>query len=519
MAWTVTTCPTEAVEMVRQMNHKRLDFNSILSVTNLLVAGLLVYAFISLGTNEYVDQETIWLGIGLALETQIALWLERKRRDPFVILLAFSMIFYYLLRLVTLTVYPFSLVFGRYPFDSSDSNFALIFIIIANAFLYAGFYVVGFRGNRSVSAGRWRAASPISVVFLLLAASVYAYGSQSVWTEDTLPRVFSILSIFLAQNIVMLMTLSYFMIFRKSLSARFGFTIATLIVVEILAHTLAGSRGAIVGAIQNYMVVMLAIAGCLTFRRRTFVLGIMLLPVLAVLLLGSFVISTYNRANKESGGSLDLSRAIALASESSAELWNSPALDAVLPIIAGRAGYFDYSAEIIAHQLQYKSVINPSAYARSIVDNILTPGFDVYDQPKISNALQFVYMGLGEPSKEKVNEMYQSDQLGIYGEFYALFGYASLPFLFLVAFGFKWIYVRCANRNPFVLVVERVFVLFAFTRVLDSFGIDWTMLEVLPLLTAMFIYRPFFASKLVSAQTTTGQDGGSFPATHAIRPL
>jgi hypothetical protein len=128
-------------------------------------------------------------------------------------------------------------------------------------------------------------------------------------------------------------------------------------------------------------------------------------------------------------------------------------------------------------------------------------------------------MGLGEPSKEKVNEMYQSDQLGIYGEFYALFGYASLPFLFLVAFGFKWIYVRCANRNPFVLVVERVFVLFAFTRVLDSFGIDWTMLEVLPLVTAMFIYRPFFASKLVSAGSTTGGDGGDFPATQSIRAL
>jgi hypothetical protein len=58
MGWTITTSPTEPPELVRRMSHKRLDFNSILAVINMLIAGLLIYAFVSLGGNEYIDQET-----------------------------------------------------------------------------------------------------------------------------------------------------------------------------------------------------------------------------------------------------------------------------------------------------------------------------------------------------------------------------------------------------------------------------------------------------------------------------
>jgi hypothetical protein len=31
-----------------------------------------------------------------------------------------------------------------------------------------------------------------------------------------------------------------------------------------------------------------------------------------------------------------------------------------------------------------------------------------------------------------------------------------------------------------------------------SFGLDWTIVETLPLIAAMYLYRPFFATKRVS---------------------
>jgi hypothetical protein len=333
----------------------------------------------------------------------------------------------------------------------------------------------------------------------MFAAIIFAYFSGVFWTEDNVPRVFNALVIFLSQNIVLLMAMAYYFFFKKSLTRSAAVAMTVLIVVEIVAHTLAGSRGVIVGIIQNVLVATLAISGCVEFSRRTVLWAIAAMPLLVILLAGAFAISTYNRANRDSGASLDVGRAVELAGESTSDFSDNTALDILIPAIAARVGFFDYSAEIIAHRAEYSSVINFAAYGRSIVDNVLTPGFDVYDQPKISNAMQFVYLGLGPPSKQMVMESYQSDQLGIYGEFYALFAYFALPFMFLVAYSFKRIYVGLTGASPFNLVMKRVVVLFVFIRMIDSFGVDWTILETLPLVAAVYIYRSFFASRLGSA--------------------
>jgi len=478
------------------MKNKTIDFNGVLMGANLLLVVLFVLTFTHTGGNEYVDQETVVLGVVLSVQTHIALWFERRRRDPFVILLALSMTFYYLLRLLTLTWHPFSTVFERYQYSAGDTNYALIFILVANIAIYAGLYLGRFAGDPAIRLGLWRAISPMRVVFLMLVAVIFAYFSGHYWNEDNVPRVFNFLAIFVAQEIVLLMALAYYFVFRQSLSKNVRFSIVVMIVVDIVVHTLVGSRGAIVETLQNYVWVTLAIGGCIRFRRKSFVLGLVLLPVLVVLLVSSFAISTYNRAFRD-GGTLDVSQAFNLAIEGSSELSVESTLDKVVPLIADRVGYFDYSAEIIAHRDEYASVINLSSYAKSIVDNLLTPGFDVYDQPKISNALQFVYNGLGSPSKELVSESYQSDQLGIYGEFYALFGYASLPLFLLTAFLMKRVYGRMRSENPFILVMKRVVVLFVFVRTLDSYGFDWTIVETLPRVAAIYMYRFCFRSKPV----------------------
>jgi hypothetical protein len=485
---------------------KKVDFNSILTGANLLIGGFLVFAFAQNGSNEYVDQQTILLGVVLSVQTHVALWFERRHRDPLVILLSFSMTFYYSFRLLTLTLYPFSVVFERYTYDTSDSNFALTFIIVANVFLYAGFYLGRFKGKLAIYAGNWKATSPMRVVFLILVVIIFAYFSGHYWTEDNVPRVFNFLTIFVAQDIVLLMAMAYYFVFKQSLTKKVGFLIVAMILIDIVVHTLLGSRSGIVDTIKNYIFVALAIGGCVQLGRKYFVVGLVFSPVLVVLLVGSFAISTYNRAFKGEG-TLDVSRAFDLAMQSGSELSLEATLDEVVPLVAARAGFFDFSAEIIAHKDEYASVINLSSYAKSIVDNLLTPGFDVYDQPKISNALQFVYNGWGSPSKELVSESYQSDQLGLYGELYALFGYASLPFFLVIAFLMKKLYGRMTSENPFVLAMKRVVVLWVFVRTLDSYGFDWTLLETIPRIAAIYLYQFFFRSKLVlHGESQSGPD-------------
>jgi len=487
---------------------RTIDFNSILTAANLLFTALFVFTFANTGGNEYIDGETVAFGVLLAGQTHFALWFERRHRDPFVILLALSMTVYYQLRLLTLTWNPYSTVFGRYSYHASDTNYALIFIIVANIAIYVGLSLYRFTCDLEIKTGSWRATSPMRPVLLMLVAITFAYAGGRYWNEDNVPRVFNFLTIFVAQDVVVLMALAYYFVFKQSLSRNVRFLIVLMVAVDIVVHTLLGSRGGLVGILQEYIWVTLAIASCIRFRRKAFLLGLALSPVLVALLVFSFAISTYNRAFRD-GGTLDVGQAFELAIQGSSELSLESTLDKVVPLIADRIGYLDYSAEIIAHRDEYASVINLSSYAKSIVDNVLTPGFDVYDQPKISNALQFVYEGMGSPSKISANESYHSDQLGIYGEFYGLFGYASLPLFFLTAFLMKRLYGRIRSEDPFILVVKRAVVLYLFVRMIDSYGFDWTILDILTRVAAIYMYRYFFRSKRGSVDESRSRVNGA----------
>jgi hypothetical protein len=125
----------------------------------------------------------------------------------------------------------------------------------------------------------------------------------------------------------------------------------------------------------------------------------------------------------------------------------------------------------------------------------MTPGFDVFDQPPTANALRFVYLGRGQPSKVAVDAQYHSDQLGMYGEFFVMFGWASLPVFFLLAFGLKRVYAALSASDPFALVMKRVIVLSVFAKSVFSFGVDWTIAETLPYVIGAALYTFFISSE------------------------
>jgi hypothetical protein len=477
--------------------HNTVDFNSVLMGLNLIVACLIGSVYFVAQNNDYIDQNTILLGLLLSLQTHLALQVERARRDPFVIILAFITVFYFSLRLYTLALYAFSNVFQRYSYGPHDSNFALVFIIIANIFLYAGLFCIRFQRNAVVDSRDWRPTAPARVVALMVISVIYFYFSALHWTAGDQPRIVLLGGIFISPPIILLMALSYFLLFRKTLGRKAAIAIGTLILLEIAAHTLAGSRSGITTLIQNIMLTLLAISGAIKFRRGYFILGCVLAPIVLALLIATFTISTFNRVHKE-GVSLDLAQSIELAGEAQAQLGADAEWELLLPPIFDRAGFFDFSAEIIAHADVYKDVFSLSTYAKSIIDNLLTPGFDVYDQPKISNTLVFVYADIGVPSKEMFEtlpEDYHSDQFGMYGELYALFGYASLPLFFLIGFALKRLYVRLGSDNPFALAMKRLVVLSIFLRIVNSYGMDWTIIEMLPFVVAIYLYTFFFRSR------------------------
>jgi hypothetical protein len=472
-----------------------VDLNRIFVVLNAIVAIASLVAFVDGGGNDFVNGETVVLSTMLAVQTHLVLMIERRRRDPFVMLTVFILIFYFSLRILTLLLLPFSIVFGRFPYTVSDSNIALVFILISNVFLYAGFYSV--RGSRDLRIGveGWRPTSPVRTGATVAIVVTIIYSRGILWNPDSLPRVLQALFVFASQSVVVLMAMAYFVMFRRDMSLVMRTAFLVLLLAEMVLHTLNGSRSAFVYALQNIMIVVLAVYGMIAIRRSTIFTGLVTLPISATLLVIAFVVSTAVTSFRAGGGDFSFGRAIDLGTQVSSRVDRDYAVDVGLPLIFARAGFFDFSAEIIAHRAAYEPVVNLPAYARSIIDNLLTPGFDVFDQPKIANALRFVYADRGKPSKIASAEEYQSDQLGIYGDFFVLFGWASLPVFFLAACLIKRLYFAWHDTNPFLATMQRVVVLSTWAQVMNSFGLDWVVAETVPLIVAIYVYQFFFAAK------------------------
>lgn len=483
---------------------RMVDLNRILRWINAIIAGVTVVVYLQIGGNDYIDTETIVLATLLALQNHVALLVERRRRDPFVILLTFILILYYSLRVFTLLVFPFSFVLDRFPYAPSDSNHALLFILLANTFLYAGFYAVRGGTRLRVDVGQWRPTAPSRALLLVVTTIIFIYMKGILWNPESIPRALQFLLIFLSQNIVLLLALTYYLVFRQAMSRAYAGALLALLVLEMLLHSLAGSRSAFIYSLQNVLLVILAVRGSVPVPRKLVLVGLAILPLAMVFLVAAFTISTFIRASTATGEPFSPSATFELSRATGERLSRDYALEAGLPVMLSRAGFFDYSAEVLAHSREYAEVINVSAYGRSIIDNLLTPGFDIFDQPKISNSLQFVYSGKGKPSKVVSAAEYQSDQLGIYGELYVLFGYASLPLFFTGAFLIKHAYMALHDANPFVLTIKRVVTLYMFAVIVNSFGLDWALMEFLPLVVAIYIYRYFFAG---APDQSTSRDG------------
>jgi len=255
---------------------------------------------------------------------------------------------------------------------------------------------------------------------------------------------------------------------------------------------ISGSRSSVVSVIEFGIIAILAVYGVIRVKKKYLFAGMLISPVFLLILFFSYTISTLNRQHVRQKHMAGISQSIDSAKKvlsNSQEVFN---VGDFLPRIAGRIGFFDFSAEIIAHSEKYESVFNISYYSKSFVDNILSPGFDVFNLPRVANALIFIYRDRGKPRKSVVSDNYQSDQVGIHGELYALFGYSSLVLFFGGAVFIKKVYKQCKASNPLILALHRALILVVFFQFIRSFGIDWLILNTIVLVVSITIMQLFF---------------------------
>ena len=465
----------------------KIDLNSILRGLIFAIFILIWVSYFKNGANEYFDSTTAFLGSLFAVELFVFLVFEKKRRDPFLIILCFQSTFYFLFRIFTLSIYPFSVAFERFQFTSDDLNFTLLYILFANLALFLGFYLNKVKAVENGLVQKMKPQKSYKVFLIFSFGLIMSY--PSTMGLSALQWVLGLLaSLFVDVYIIMLMIIIYLMMFKDKISRRYKIILSISLFVYVVIATLVGSRGAILTIIYFLLFSILSIHRTVYVKKSILILSVIMAPVLILI----FTVSTFLRPRLEKRENVG-AETINVLKEFDLKETITNNSELVLSPIFDRIGYLDYGAELIAHKEVYDPIFTFKYYGMSFVDNILTPGFDVFNTPKISNSQKFMYNSEGTPTKSKVDEAYQSDEFTIYGEFYVAFGkWFSLIAMFFLAFFLKRIYVKLSGKNIFELCIKRSIVLMVFYYFIQSYGIDWIASITLGFIVTFFIFKRFF---------------------------
>jgi len=465
------------------------DLNSLLRIANFCVCAITVILYYNMGDNRYVDVYTLILLCLFAVENFLMLLYEKKKRDPFVLILIILTIVFYMGRVLTLLYDPWSNVFFRSQFTLSDLHYSLIFIMISNALIFLGLIIGAIKGfHKKIILADKYPANPFNVsIILLIVILINFSGILPIWILGRFVNY--IIGVFIRLDIILLSTLIYIIINYEKISIRYRIIILTLIVIYIIFHTLVGSRSALLSIAIFLLCGSLAVKGSVRFNKKFILISLIIIPFFIIF----FILATYIRQVCSNRTMLSTQQVIILKelpviySRSSRSLYR-PIFD--------RIGFLDYAADMIKNSEQYSKIINFRYYFESIVDNVLTPGFNIFGSPRVSHSISYIARGEAVPTHEFISAAYHSDMPTAYGEYYVLFhGYPALIILFIFSYIFKRIYQSVRSEDIFLFCLYRALILFVFYLWLNSFGMDWILLDLIGIFITVHLSKNFYKMK------------------------
>jgi len=470
----------------------KISLTKILQIVNFTSLILTWYLFITEGGNEYINLTSVILCTILSIQAYLFLKYADKQNNPLIFILSFQLVIYYVIRICTLLYVPYSMVFLRLnAIDFNDCNYTLIFIILSNIFLFLGIYLANTKediiSSTSLSSSLYMNNNNDKIYgtrLVLIILFTYFLAFSDFLKFDSIVRLAGFVrSIFLNPYTILLLSIVYFIYYFSVFDFKIKIFTILLIILFIVIVTLNGSRSGVLTIIVFYIIANLAIQKYISFN---YIYVVILTFIILPLSLFLFLTSTYIR--KVGADELNVKSKIDIVKNYEVDLSADNRL--VFAPVFDRIGFFDYATEIIAHKQQYKEVFNLIFYSKSIIDNSLSPGFDVFDTPKLSNSLMFMYDDtLGSPSKKIVVDEYHSDEFTIYGEYYSLFwGYGSLVMFFITGYLFQKILNRKSKLTGVTSAIQKALVLLVFYTLINSFGIDWLIFDLVGIFVCYFLF-------------------------------
>ena len=466
--------------------------SSILQIVSICMGLLAIVLYFNMGENEYVNGYTILLTCFLSLQNIAMLSYQKKTNDPFILILVLIATLFYLTRVSSLIYVPWSLALSRYSLTVDDFNYSFLYICISNISIFAG--LISVRGKKFIKKIDTNDGKPGKLLPVILIL-IFGLFSQYIYKVDIeiIARAASLFfGLFLYHAAIVLLTLTYFVINFKVMPRSHKVALSLLFMALVVLLMIMGSRSAFIMLSIVILCVLLSFNRVVKLRKRSFLMVLLLIPLMAL----SFLAATYSRdGGYDPKSTVTLSRIMELGnftifdgeniSEDKVKLIGAPIFD--------RAGFLSYAVDVITNHDQYSAVINFEYYLKSIVDNVLTPGFDIFETPRASNAFNRIYTGRAIPTKKEASDDYNSEMFTIYGEYYVLFGgYLALIPLFFISFIFKKSYYLVNTQNMFLYYLYRSLILLTFYGWLNSFGFDWMLGEVMSFLITIFTLKAFY---------------------------
>lgn len=468
----------------------KISLFSFLQVLVVLFETAFIFAFYNTDPVSCIDGDSIPLSLVLSFVVLLQLQDGKKNSNSLLLILGYWLCFYVIFRFFSFQYTGFSPLLNSVNASASDYNSTLVVTIISTIVMWAGLHY-----NKKVSRTFKENIDDtekvnINRALLFFWVSLFI----NIIARSELPGIGGIANILsmycLYSNAVFYVFCIIVMCYWGKLESKNKI----LSIISLLAFavflTMGGSRAGLIVILRALFFVLLAL-GFMHIRIKYIIVAVAIAPLLVFL----FTYSTYLRgvnAAKE-GSSREKIELISTVYANSGDL----DFKTIMSPVFERIGFFDFTLVCVKKDVESREVVNLSTEVKSIIDNALTPGFDLFNQPRVSLAISPWLNGHTRMKKSQVSdEDYLSSEFTLYGESYVLFGIPIfILFTFLIAFIFRCLWVKFSKKNNLISFAYKALLLYYLDFVLSSYGLDWIVFDFICMIITLSIFTWFVFGK------------------------
>jgi len=469
---------------------KNIKYSDIFSILLLIQAIWIIGLGISNSDiHNLISVDTTLIIFTFCCLLSFFLHFSTRANNPLVLTLIYHLIIYYFLRIISIQYFEYSTVFDRFSGIREYHVFEGVLILIASiASIFFGWYLAQITTNSKREVQNYDTL-PFNRIYTIILFYGVSIGLKLLVNHTALSNYFIIdkFSVFLFEpTILFFPILIYFTITNFVQKKALVLFIFLFMFYLLYSVTYFGTRGDLIYLIESGFFILLA-SNKLSIKRSLFWSMIVILPLTIVIAVNLYVFATLQRQvilNQNVQSSNIMTQFI--------QEYSSINFSYFISHAAARIGSFDYTIEILANKNKYEDIFNFDYYSQAIVDNVLTPSYDVYDTPRVSQSLVFNYSDLNNSFKSRkflsLEDSAHSDEITIIAEAHMLIGWASTVFFFLISFFITKIY-NTNFKNNFKNVLIKSLILLFVSKAFHSFGLDWLLVDFVKYL---FVLIPFY---------------------------